>query len=987
MHCDSEIVLNAFDQPLVTAAPMGYGPADLQSAYNLSSAASSSGSTQTIAIVDAYDDPNAEADLGVYRTQYGLPACTTANGCFKKVNQTGSTTGLPAASDNWSTEISLDLDMASAVCPNCKILLVEASSSFSNDLATAVDEAVTLGATQVSNSYGSAEYSGETTAESSYDHPGIAITVSSGDYGYGVEFPAASQYVTAVGGTSLQSDSSERGWSESVWGSTANSPPAGAGSGCSAYEPKPAWQADTGCATRSVAEVSAVADPSTGLAVYDSYGTAGGWIVVGGTSASAPIIAGFDALVGAGAAPASYVYSHTSYFNDVTSGSNGSCSGGYLCTGTAGYDGPTGLGTPNGGAIFGLPAASTGAASSVTDSSATIAGTVNPHGAAATYHFEYGTSRSYGSSTTSASAGSGTSAVPVSADLTGLTQGTTYHYRLVASNSSGGVSDGADHSFTTNGPPVVTTGVASSITATGATMSGTVNPFGQATMAHIEYGTDTSYGTSTPAFSVGAGKTAVSVSVGVNTLTPGTEYHYRVVATNATGTSNGGDSTFTTASGPPTVTTGGASSVTSSGATIAGTVNPGGAATSYHFEYGTSNAYGTSTTGTSAGSGTSAASVSADLTGLTQGTTYHYRLVATSSAGTTYGADQTFTTTTLFSATTGAASSITYHGASVAGTVNPSGVPTRYHFEYGSSPSYGAMTPDVDAGSGSSPVGASAALANLNPGEQYHYRLVATNSIGTRYGGDQTFTTALPPPLAATGSATSITDSGANVSGTFVAQGLDTHYHFEYGPTTSYGSSTQDSDAGAPASFMSVQAVLSGLAPSTAYHFRLVATNASGTTDGDDAAFTTQATPTDSGNQAQQSSETTQTQTQTPTPTLPATTAALSFAAPGHLRLTALLAHGVSGTVSCGGPCHVTGSLVVPAATARHYKLGHKKTVVGKGKLSLATGGSGKLVVRLSGSARKRLRHARSLKLTLQLVVADASGQNHRLSRTVAVKH
>jgi phosphodiesterase/alkaline phosphatase D-like protein len=991
VHCDSEIVLDAFGQPLVTDTPLGYGPADLQSAYNLSSAAASAGATQTIAIVDAYDDPNAEADLGSYRTQYGLPACTTSNGCFRKVNQAGSSTGLPAASDSWAKEISLDLDMASAICPNCKILLVEASSSYSNDLATAVDEAVTLGATQVSNSYGAAEYSGETTVESSYHHPGIAMTVSSGDYGYGVEFPASSQYVTAVGGTSLQSDSSARGWSESAWGTTANSPPAGAGSGCSLYEPKPAWQTDTGCANRSVADVSAEADPATGVAVYDSYGTAGGWIVVGGTSASAPIIAGFDALIGAGAAPASYVYSHPGYFNDVTSGSNGSCSGGYLCTAAVGYDGPTGLGTPNGGAIFGLPAASTGAATAVTDSAATLAGTVNPHGAAATYHFEYGTSRSYGSSTTSSSAGSGSSAVPVSADITGLAQGTTYHYRLVASNTAGGVSDGADHSFRTNGPPVVTTGAASSITATGAMVAGTVNPLGQATMVHVEYGTTTSYGTSTPSFSAGSGNSTVSLSVGVGGLSPGTEYHYRIVATNATGTGNGDDATFTTASGPPAVTTGSASSVTTSGATVAGTVNPGGVPTTYHFEFGTSTAYGTSTADDPAGSGTSAVPVSADLTGLTQGTTYYYRLVATSSAGTSYGSAQTLTTTTLFSATTGAASAITYHSAAVAGTVNPGGLATSYHFEYGSSPSYGATTPAVDAGAGSSPVDASAALANLNPAEEYHYRLVATNSTGTIHGDDQTFTTALPPPLAATGAATNITDSAANVSGSFVAQGLDTHYHFEYGPTTSYGTSTQDIDAGAPPSFMSVQAGLTGLAPSTAYHFRLVATNASGTTNGDDAVFTTQPTPSGSGTQDQQSTQVTQTQTQTPTsvptPPPPATLAAPSLAVPAHVSLRALLARGVSSTVSCAGPCQVRGSLVLPAATARHYKLGHKKTVVGKVKLSLAKGGSGKLVVRLSALARKRLRHARSLKLTLQLVVADAAGQHHTLSRTVAVKH
>jgi subtilase family serine protease len=329
------------------ATPSGYGPTDLQSAYALPSA----GSGQTVALVDAQDDPSAEADLGTYRSQYGLAACTTANGCFKKVNQTGGTS-YPTADSGWAGEISLDLDMVSAVCPQCHILLVEASSANMDDLGTAVNEAVTLGAKYVSNSYGGSEDSSDTSADSSYfNHPGVAITVSSGDEGYGAEYPAASKYVTAVGGTSLSRGSSTRGWSESVWSTSSTE---GTGSGCSAYDAKPTWQTDTGCSKRTIADVSAVADPDTGLAVYDSY-DASGWQVYGGTSASSPIIASVYALAGtpaAGTTPASYPYAHTSSLNDVTSGSNGSCSGSYLCTAKAGYDGPTGLGTPNGTAAF-----------------------------------------------------------------------------------------------------------------------------------------------------------------------------------------------------------------------------------------------------------------------------------------------------------------------------------------------------------------------------------------------------------------------------------------------------------------------------------------------------------------------------------------------------------------------------------------------------------------------------------------------------------
>jgi subtilase family serine protease len=342
--CFAEVVTSAKTaKPLArprASTPSGLFPADLQSAYALPSGA---GSGQTIAIVDAYDDPTAEADLGVYRSQFGLSSCTTSNGCFRKVNQTGGSTP-PAKDAGWAEEISLDVDMASAICPNCKILLVEASSSSITDLGTAVNTAASLGATQISNSYGGSEFSSETSYESYYNHPGIAVTVSSGDAGYGVEFPAASRYVTAVGGTTLTRASNARGWTETAW--------SGAGSGCSSYVPKPSWQHDTGCSRRTVADVSAVANPSTGVAVYDStpYQGSSGWLVFGGTSVSAPIIAGVYAL--AGNQSLSFTYGHTASLFDVTSGSNGSCGGSYLCTAVAGYDGPTGLGTPDGTGAF-----------------------------------------------------------------------------------------------------------------------------------------------------------------------------------------------------------------------------------------------------------------------------------------------------------------------------------------------------------------------------------------------------------------------------------------------------------------------------------------------------------------------------------------------------------------------------------------------------------------------------------------------------------
>ncbi|MFL6240450.1 MAG: peptidase S8 [Actinomycetes bacterium] len=351
-HCYAE-ALGAKGQPYAATSPTGYGAADIRSAYGLSSLSSGG---RTVAIVDAYDDKTAESDLATYRSTNGLAPCTTANGCFKKLNQNGVQGSYPSNNVGWATEISLDLDAVSAACPDCHITLVEATSNSNVNLYAAEDTAARQpGVVAISNSYGGSESSSETSSDSHFNHPGIAITVSSGDSGYGVEYPAASRYVTAVGGTSLNRSGGTRGWSETTW--------SGAGSGCSAYEAKQSWQTDSGCARRTVADVAAVADPNTGLGVYDTncnflgqvQGSCfSGWATVGGTSLSSPLIASVYALAGntASITYGSYPYAHTSGLNDVTSGSNGSCSGSYLCTAKTGYDGPTGLGTPNGATAF-----------------------------------------------------------------------------------------------------------------------------------------------------------------------------------------------------------------------------------------------------------------------------------------------------------------------------------------------------------------------------------------------------------------------------------------------------------------------------------------------------------------------------------------------------------------------------------------------------------------------------------------------------------
>ncbi|MBV9383773.1 MAG: hypothetical protein JOY82_11470 [Streptosporangiaceae bacterium] len=322
------------------ALPAGYGPADLRSAYKLPA---TGGAGQTVAIVDTGDDPAAAADLAVYRTTYGLPSCTTANGCFRKVNEQGNSSPLPA-DQGWGVEISLDLDMVSAACPSCRILLVEADTPTFADLAAAEDTAVTLGANEVSNSYGANEYNGMQAYEASYAHPGTAVVASSGDLGYGIpDFPAVFSSVVAVGGTTLSAAGNARGWTEAAW--------SGSGSGCSAWIGKPAWQHDPNCPGRMVADIAALADPRTGPAIYDTH-DGNGWGVAGGTSVSAPFIAGMIGLAGHPGrfTDASHLYSHASALFDIIGGSNAEftdCGGDYQCTAVAGYDGPTGNGTPD----------------------------------------------------------------------------------------------------------------------------------------------------------------------------------------------------------------------------------------------------------------------------------------------------------------------------------------------------------------------------------------------------------------------------------------------------------------------------------------------------------------------------------------------------------------------------------------------------------------------------------------------------------------
>ena len=312
----------------------GYVPADLQAAYNLPS--STNGTGQTVTIVASNGYPKAEQDMGTYRSHFGLPACTTANGCFKKYNQTGQQGAYPPVNQGWDEQQAVDLDMVSAICPNCKITLVEANKSTQESLAAGVDEAVKLGATLISVGYGMTSKLGA----SDYDHSGVTIVAAAGEDGYRTQTPAGFPTVVSVGGTTLTKGGSGRGWSETAWSYT--------GSGCTTFQ-KPAWQTDKGCKFRTMNDVAVVEDPVTGVAVHVN----GQWFQFGGSD-GAPIVASIYAL--AGSAPsvnaAQSLYANSADLFDVISGSDGVCAKHYLCNAVKGYDGPTGNGTPNGIGAF-----------------------------------------------------------------------------------------------------------------------------------------------------------------------------------------------------------------------------------------------------------------------------------------------------------------------------------------------------------------------------------------------------------------------------------------------------------------------------------------------------------------------------------------------------------------------------------------------------------------------------------------------------------
>ena len=574
-------------------APQPGTPAYLQQAYDLSFLSETSGTAETVAIVDAFDDPNAESDLDTYRAEFGLPACTSANGCFTKVDQNGGT-NYPAVDAGWELEISLDLDAVSALCPNCHIDLVEAASAGTSDLAAAELEAYDLRANVISDSWDlplSGRAAHQFPQTGNYTFKNVTTVAASGDAGYpGTatnDFPAALPDVTAAGGTTLEPASasgvaSAREFTESAWSD--------AGSGCNLGASKPSWQTDTGCTGRSYADISADADPDTGMQVYDS--DDGGWVVVGGTSEATPLIAAYYALLGSAAQGPSWAYENASLLNDPSTGSNGACAASisYICDAGPGYDGPTGVGSISGAVTAGAPGVSgpgtNGAyASSTTATTTELAGGVYPNGSDTSYWWEYGTTTDYGQVTPATDIGSGAAPVSVSDSLTGLSPATTYHYRLVAENQYG-----------------------------------------------TEYGYD--FTLTTPASAASSPTQGTTTTTTTSTQSPPST---TTTTSNPPVTESGSGSSGapTEPAGAPVVTNVKVSPAASS-ATISATIAGGGAATTYALQYGATASLGRTAAG-SLSTSRSTANVSLKLGGLSPGKVYYVRAVATNAAGSTYG--------------------------------------------------------------------------------------------------------------------------------------------------------------------------------------------------------------------------------------------------------------------------------------------------------------------------------------------------------------
>jgi hypothetical protein len=782
-------------EPAAAAPPEVATAAYLQQAYDLSYLSQTRGGGDTVAIVDAFDDPNAASDLATFRSQMGLSACTDANGCFRQVNENGAPSPLPASDSSWNVEVSLDLDAVSSLCPNCKILLVEASSASYSDMDQAVVTAAAMGADQISASWSGVS---STAAPGTYTFQGVDTVASTGDSGYlgaGVYgWPAAFPGVTAAAGTTLNasttSASTARGFTETAWSLSNGS---GGGAGCALDEPKPAYQTDSGCTGRTYADISADANPSTGLDVYDSLD--GGWIQVGGTSLSAPLIAAFYAVTGVSNATPQWAYTDRSLLNDPVSGSIGTCatSISYICNAGVGFDGPTGNGSISGAVRTGAPGiggpsmgSGTGNsyASSVSGTGATLAGGVYPNGLATTYHWEFGTTTAYGSQTTAVSVGSGTNAVVATGTLSDLSMGTTYHYRLVAQNGAG-TTYGYDYTFTTPTVPVPLNTVAPTVTGTAAVGQkltvavGTWNP--AASKYAYQWKRSSDGGNSWTNIS--------SATYSYYTLTSadlGDLVRIQVTATNSYGTANAySASTVTVASGAPVSTV--QPTITGTAAagqkltTAVGTWNP--AARSYAYQWQHSADGGNTWTNI-----TSATYSYYTLPTSYVGDIVRVRVTATNTYGTTLAYSPSTVTVASGAPVSTIGPTITGTAAAgqklttAAGTWSPAGTSYAYQWQY--SADGGSTWTDIPSATYSYYT-----LPTSYVGDIVRVRVTATNTYGT--------TLAYSPSTVTVASGAPVSTVAPKISGTMVVgQRLSASYGTWSPAGTSYTYQWQRSATG-----------------------------------------------------------------------------------------------------------------------------------------------------------------------------------------------
>ena len=501
------------------------------------------------------------------------------------------------------------------------------------------------------------------------------------------------------------------------------------------------------------------------------------------------------------------------------------------------------------GTVGTAPTAATGAATGVGTTGATLNGTVNAGDSQTTVTFEYGLTTGYGSTVTAVqSPVTGTTNTAVSADIYELLPNTTYYYRVAAQNANG-TATGADMTFTTlPQAPIATTNGATAVGTASATLNGTVNANNASTTVTFQYGTTTGYGTTVTADQSpvsGAANTAVSRAI--SGLSNGVTYHYRVAAVNAGGTTYGADMTFTTGATAPTAATNAASGVSTTGATLNGTVNAQNSSTTVTFQYGLDTNYGRSVSANpDTVTGSTNTAVNAAITDLLPNTTYHYRVAAVNAGGTTYGADMTFTTLAAPTVTTNGATAVTTTGATLNGTVNANNSSTTVTFQYGTSTGYGTtVTADQSPVTGTANTAVSKAITGLTPNTTYHYRVVGQNVNGTTYGADMTFYTgASAAPTAATNAATAVGSTAAILNGTVNAQGAGTTVTFEYGETTGYGRViTADQSPVSGSTDTAVSGNANALIPNTTYHYRVVAQNVNDTVYGADMTFTTSGIP------------------------------------------------------------------------------------------------------------------------------------------------